>query len=102
MKITKENIENLGFKFRLYDEEGDCDYTFNKPSAKEGWIDLLVWQPHTNTITLSQHTPKLSEIYNRGKLYPNTKMSDYIVSLFDLNFISMSQLMEKLKEFDII
>jgi len=86
----------------LKDEQDDCDYTFNKPSNRKGWIDLLVWHPQTNNIILSQHTPELSEVMSRGRVYPGTKMEDYIVSLFDLNFISMSQLVEKLKEFDII
>jgi hypothetical protein len=102
MKITQQNIEKLGFEFKLKDEQDDCDYTFNKPSNREGWIDLLVWHPETNNVILSQHTYKLSDIYNRGRLYPGTKMEDYIVSLFNLDFTSMGQLVDKLKEFDII
>jgi hypothetical protein len=102
MKITQENIEKLGFEFKLKSDEGDCDYTFNKPSNRKGWIDLLVWHPETDNVILSQHTYKLSDIYNRGRLFPGTKMEDYIVSLFDLNFTSMGQLVDKLKELDII
>lgn len=102
MKITQENIEKLGFEFKLKDEKDNCDYTFNKPSNRKGWIDLLVWHPETDNVILSQHTYKLSDIYNRGRLFPGTKMEDYIVSLFDLNFTSMGQLVDKLKELDII
>jgi len=102
MKITQENIEKLGFEFKLKSDEGDCDYTFNKPSGKEGWIDLLVWHPETNNVILSQHTHKLFDVMSRGRLFPGTKMEDYIVSLFDLNFTSMGQLVDKLKELDII
>ena len=40
----------LGFKVK--DEEDNSDYTFNKPSGKEGWIDLLVWHPETNNVCL--------------------------------------------------
>ena len=102
MKITKENIEELGFTFKLKSMEDNCDYTFNKPSSREGWIDLLVWHPETNNVILSQHTHKLFDVMNRGRLFPNTKMSDYLVNLFDLNFISMNQLVDKLKELEII
>ena len=102
MKITKENIEKLGFKFKVKDEDSESDYTFNKPSGKDGWIDLLVWHPETNNVILSQHTHKLFDVMNRGRLFPGTKMEDYIVSLFNQNFISMSQLNDKLKELDII
>jgi hypothetical protein len=101
MKITKKNIEKLGFTFKLKDEETNSDYTFNKPSDKEGWIDLLVWHPETNNIILSQHTHKLFDLYNAG-LNHNAKIEDYIIRLFDLNFISMSQLEDKLKDLNII
>ena len=102
MKITQKNIEKLGFTFKLKSEEDECDYTFNKPSNRKGWIDCLVWHPKTNNIILSQHTPELWEVYSRGRLYPNTNISDYLVNLFDLNFISMNQLTEKLKSLNII
>ena len=102
MKITKENIEKLGFTFKVKDEDSESDYTFNKPSNREGWIDMLVWHPQTNNIILSQHTHKLFDVMNRGRLYPKTTMSDYLVNLFDLNFISMDQLIGKLNELEII
>ncbi len=101
MKITKKNIEKLGFTFKLKDEETNSDYTFNKPSDKEGWIDLLVWHPETNNIILSQHTHKLFDL-NKTGLNHSTNIEDYITRLFDLNFVSMSQLENKLKDLNII
>jgi hypothetical protein len=102
MKITQKNIEKLGFEFRVKSDEGDCDYTFNKLSDKEGWIDLLVWQPETNNITLSQHTHKFFDMMRRGRLFSGTKMEDYIVAIFDENFMSMTELKTKLKGLGII
>ena len=102
MKITKENIEALGFNFKVKDDAADSDYTFNKPSNRIGWIDMLVWHPESNEVFLSQHTPELFEVTKRGIVYPNTNINDYIVKIFESSFNNMNELVAKLKENNII
>ncbi len=90
MEITKENIEALGFTFKVKGDD-DTDYTFNKPSIRKNWVDLLVWQPDTNEITLSRHSKDLVTVASKG-LPRGKNISDYIVQLFQSDVKTVAEL----------
>ena len=82
MKITTKGIEKLGFNFKVSGDDND-DLTFNKPSFKgKNWKDLIVWQPKTNDLTLSQHTNDVFKVFENQRLPKGKKIEDYIVQLY--------------------
>jgi hypothetical protein len=101
MKITQESIEALGFNFKVKADD-NTDYTFNKPSNRENWVDLLVWQPDTNEITLSQHTNDVFRLASLHRLPRGKKITDYVVQLSQSNVKSVGELKTILENHNII
>jgi hypothetical protein len=100
MKITKDYIESLGFNFVLKDEENDCDYTFNKLSKKIGWIDVLVWQPKENNITISTHVEDIKDYVGEDRTKYIDKISKIIKQKFNGEILEtdvLNNLCKKLK-----
>jgi hypothetical protein len=63
MKITQKEIEDLGFTFRVKDEETGDDCTYNVPSKKKGgWVYCLVHHPSTNDVIISHHKSIIKSI----------------------------------------
>jgi hypothetical protein len=102
MKITRETIEKFGFTHKVEGDDNN-DITFNKPSQKgENWLDLLVWQPDTNEVTVSQHTKDLFQVFGRGRLPKGKKVEDYIVQVFQSNMKTTEELESSLVLHNII
>lgn len=102
MEISLENIEKLGYRYVCHDEDNDSDYSLNKPSkTRKGWVDLIVWHPKTKEIIVSEHSLKLSEAHQSGKI-TNKNVSRYIKQKFRYSDISMEVLVELLKGHNVI
>jgi len=69
MKI--KDIEKLGFKFLFKHRSLDCDYTFNKDASYygKGWVNCLVLDNYTNTITLSRHATHSGWMSNKNNIH---------------------------------
>jgi hypothetical protein len=90
MKITQKGIEDLGFIFRLKDEETGDDCTYNIPSNRtKGWWYLIVHHPSTDVVHITHHTFPINSIYDIHKVTKG-KMK------------TMKKLTEVLKEYNII
>lgn len=103
MEVNVENIKKLGFNYVCHDEDNDSDYSLNKPSkTRKGWIDLIVWHPKTKEIIVSEHTLKLSEAHQSGKI--NSKnITRYIKQKFRLSDVTdMGLLVEMLKAHNVL
>ena len=102
MDINVENIEKLGYWLVCHDSDNDSDYSLNKPSkTRKGWVDLIVWHPKTKEVIVSEHTRKLGEVIENGKIYGN--VGRYIKQKFKLSDVTdMDVLIEMLKFHKII
>ena len=84
MKITQKGIEDLGFTFRVRDEETGDDCTYNIPSNKiEGWKYLIVHHPSTDEVHISHHTfpiQKLSDVQmvTKGKMRTMKELTEVL------------------------
>jgi hypothetical protein len=101
-KITKQYIESLGFNFICKDDDNDSDYSFSKTSKKNGWVDLLVWQPRENNITISTHVEDIRDYFGEDRTKYIDKISKIIKQKFNGEILETDVLKKLCKDLKVL